>query len=285
MFLFWDLDGKSRHIRWDISLIISDETRYHSCLQQVRKDKYWDDFQSLYLFLRNWLLKTLFISVWLSCVFVAVWGFSGCSEQRLPSSWGPRTSLAVACLVVWWYTGLAAARHVGSPQIRDGPRISCTGSWILDHWASREATEFYSFLNVPRGLPVPLLRIIGVYSQGKSDENLWNTCAPYPSRVFLSFILMLLATVINEPQPLSLWNLSLPISFYLYGFPSDKVVKNPKTRVGKIPRSRKWQPTPVFLPGKFHGQRGLAGYSPQSLKKLDTTEPLSMHAYLSIHHL
>ena len=32
--------------------------------------------------------------------------------------------------------------------------------------------------------------------------------------------------------------------------------------VGKIPRSRKWQLTPVFLPGKFHGQRNLAGYSP-----------------------
>ena len=32
--------------------------------------------------------------------------------------------------------------------------------------------QFYSLLNVPRGLPVPLLRIIDVYSQGKSDENL-----------------------------------------------------------------------------------------------------------------
>ena len=32
--------------------------------------------------------------------------------------------------------------------------------------------------------------------------------------------------------------------------------------VGKIPWSRKWQPIPVFLPGKFHGQRSLAGYSP-----------------------
>ena len=32
--------------------------------------------------------------------------------------------------------------------------------------------------------------------------------------------------------------------------------------VRKIPRSRKWQPTPVFLPGKFHGQRSLVGYSP-----------------------
>ena len=32
--------------------------------------------------------------------------------------------------------------------------------------------------------------------------------------------------------------------------------------VGKIPWSRKWQPTPVFLPGESHGQRSLAGYSP-----------------------
>ena len=30
----------------------------------------------------------------------------------------------------------------------------------------------------------------------------------------------------------------------------------------KIPWRRKWHPTPVFLPGKFHGQRSLEGYSP-----------------------
>ena len=35
---------------------------------------------------------------------------------------------------------------------------------------------------------------------------------------------------------------------------------------------RKWQPTPVSLPGEFHGQRSLAGYSPEGLKELDTTE-------------
>jgi len=32
--------------------------------------------------------------------------------------------------------------------------------------------------------------------------------------------------------------------------------------VGKIPWRRAWQPTPIFLPGEFHGQRSLAGYSP-----------------------
>ena len=33
--------------------------------------------------------------------------------------------------------------------------------------------------------------------------------------------------------------------------------------VRKIPWRRAWQPTPVFLPGESHGQRSLAGYSPQ----------------------
>ena len=37
--------------------------------------------------------------------------------------------------------------------------------------------------------------------------------------------------------------------------------------VGKIPWRRAWQPTPVFLPGKFHGQRSLRGYSPWGRKK------------------
>ena len=44
------------------------------------------------------------------------------------------------------------------------------------------------------------------------------------------------------------------------------------TWVGKILRKRKWQPSPVFLPGKSHGQRSLAGYSKLGCKELDTTE-------------
>ena len=42
---------------------------------------------------------------------------------------------------------------------------------------------------------------------------------------------------------------------------------------GRSPGGGKWKPTPVFLPGKFHGQRSLLGYSPWGLKKLDMTEP------------
>ena len=55
------------------------------------------------------------------------------------------------------------------------------------------------------------------------------------------------------------------------GFPVGAVVKNPPANAGdtgfypwirKILWRRKWQPTPVFLAGKCHGQRSLAGYGP-----------------------
>ena len=42
--------------------------------------------------------------------------------------------------------------------------------------------------------------------------------------------------------------------------------------VRKIPWRRKWQPTPVFSPGKFHGQRSLVGYSLWGCKELVATE-------------
>ena len=48
---------------------------------------------------------------------------------------------------------------------------------------------------------------------------------------------------------------------------------------GKIPWTRKWQLTPVFLPGKFHGQRSLVGYSPWGRKESDMTERLHFHFY------
>ena len=43
-------------------------------------------------------------------------------------------------------------------------------------------------------------------------------------------------------------------------------------RVRKIPWRRKRQPTPVFLPGKYHGQRSLVGYNLWGHKKSDTTK-------------
>ena len=47
--------------------------------------------------------------------------------------------------------------------------------------------------------------------------------------------------------------------------------------VGKIRWRRKWQSTPVLLPGKSHGQRNLVGYSPWGRKESDTTERQKHH--------
>ena len=44
--------------------------------------------------------------------------------------------------------------------------------------------------------------------------------------------------------------------------------------VGKIPWRREWLPTPVFLPGEFHGQMNLVGFSLWGRKELDITEQL-----------
>ena len=47
------------------------------------------------------------------------------------------------------------------------------------------------------------------------------------------------------------------------------------------PWRRKWQPTPVFLPGKSHGWRNLVGYHPWGCKESDTTEQLhSLHSLI-----
>ena len=49
--------------------------------------------------------------------------------------------------------------------------------------------------------------------------------------------------------------------------------------LGKIPWRGKWKPTPVFLPGKFHGQRSLVGYSPWGHNESDTTEHTRVHTH------
>ena len=60
------------------------------------------------------------------------------------------------------------------------------------------------------------------------------------------------------------------------GFPGDSDGKEYACNVGdpgSIPAwRREWQPTMVFLPGEFHGQRSLEGYSPRGHKELDTTK-------------
>ena len=75
-----------------------------------------------------------------------------------------------------------------------------------------------------------------------------------------------------------LWLISLvvqtvKVSAYSAVRPSSLGLEDPW--VWKIPWRREWQPTPVLLPGKSHGQRSLIGYSPWGCKESDTTEQLA----------
>ena len=85
---------------------------------------------------------------------------------------------------------------------------------------------------------------------------------------------------------------SLSLSLHVIiciGFPSGSAVKNPparqETRETKFQSPGQEDPlkeemsTSVFLPGKFHGQRSLAGWSPWGLKESDVTEHACMPAY------
>ena len=71
------------------------------------------------------------------------------------------------------------------------------------------------------------------------------------------------------------------------------MIKNPPANAGdlrrefdpwvrKIPWSRTWYPTLVFLPEESHGQRSLVGYSPQVHKDLDMPKRFNTHAPLII---
>ena len=76
-------------------------------------------------------------------------------------------------------------------------------------------------------------------------------------------------------------------------FPGGTVVKNLPANagntgdrgfnpwVGKSPWRKKWQPIPVLLPGKSHGQRSLAGNNPCGHRELDMTGVTSYtHTYI-----
>ena len=78
-------------------------------------------------------------------------------------------------------------------------------------------------------------------------------------------MLFLLKSLVKK-MPVTKANLSIVLFFHLPAF-----------KGASEQWRRKWQPTPVLLPGESHGRRSLVGYSPQGHKESDTTERLHFH--------
>ena len=86
------------------------------------------------------------------------------------------------------------------------------------------------------------------------------------------------APFLSSPSRAAYW-LSGPPSMYCFPGVSDSKESAHKAgdpgsvpELGRLPRRKAWQPTPVFLPGEYHGQKSLVGYGPWGRKESDTTE-------------
>ena len=127
------------------------------------------------------------------------------------------------------------------------------------------------------GLPCPLPGDL----PNPGIKSIYLMSLALPSRLFTtSTICEALAPILVLSECIYLW---IRVSWVLL------VIKNPLPMqemqgfnlwFGKIPWRRKWQPTPVFLPEKFHGQRSLVGYSPWSCNESYTSTHTHTHIKL-----
>ena len=129
----------------------------------------------------------------------------------------------------------------------------------------------------PQGPPDFLSICLGMYSLTTWPQIIVPVTSRWPSAARAS-------NSSRDTRNPGSWVKSLSLFWWvtalLVGFCPGSVLKNPPAKqemqvwslVRKIPRRRKWQPTPVFLPREFHGQRSLEGYSPLGRKESDRTE-------------
>ena len=114
------------------------------------------------------------------------------------------------------------------------------------------------------------LKEIGPYREGE-DENLpWDGCWVWTSRTWQ-----------DTGTHTQCFHVGMYLFFFFFHFLKLYGTRGKESTcqcrrlkrygsdpwVRKIPWRRKWQPAPVFLPGKSHGQRSLVGYSPWGRKE------------------
>ena len=115
-------------------------------------------------------------------------------------------------------------------------------------------------------------RVSWAWKWGK--KNICHECGPHPDHS-------------TSGSPLTLWAITIVLPWWLSGKESTYQSRRHgfDPWVGNMPWRRKWQPIPVFLSGKSHGQRSWVGYSPAGCKKLDTTERLNSNITIRLQNI
>ena len=179
------------------------------------------------------------------------------------------------CLVyVWpfstpWTVARQASLSVGILQERTLEWVAISfsrGSSRPRNWTRSPTLQADSWPSEPPGKPFRAMKACYLKCYGDTQEH----C----SQISLSYLPLFL------PYPwVFKWQIiSLPFLFDWpnLGFPGGSDSSLPRVWYLSQEDSwrREWQPTPVFLPGEFHGERSLVGCSPQGHKESGTTEGL-----------
>ena len=110
------------------------------------------------------------------------------------------------------------------------------------------------------------------------------------------YLLFMDIAAVSIPVQTSVLRVFSSLLELLVHIPGSSAIKNPpampetqETRMRsmrrEMPWRRKWQLTPVFLPGALHGQRSLQHYSPWGCKESDMTEHTHTHTHTHTHVL
>ena len=164
---------------------------------------------------------------------------------------------------------LLGSAYGRSSLIRDQTCVSYVDRWILYPWTTRKGLK-QVFVWMYLSLLVGLYSGVELLGQVITVFTLLRNC----QTVFQSG-----CTIVHTHQQ----HMRVPVSPLKCRF--DRFLPWAWTlhlvNTQDIRRRRQWHPTPVLLPGKSHGWRGLVGCSPWGHEELDTTEWLPFHFSLS----
>ena len=189
--------------------------------------------------------------------------------------------------MVGWHHWLDGHAFEQAPRVGDGQRsLSCCNLWGRKE---SDMTEWLDWTELKALVTCKPSDFQEFFSSTDSFQKWVKEALTSPFVALnLSFHLPILYEMVNSGFNLYLcdnylwWTFRCAV-YSCCGFPGASVGEESTCQwrshrrlgfhpwMGKIPWRGKWQPTPEFLPEKFHGQRSLAGYSPWGHKNLDRT--------------